>query len=436
MGVVASYFDTIVAPITAPGRAAIAAVRLSGPQAYSVARAVFPSLPDDPEPRKALYGHFTYGDDGLALPFEGDASYTGEPTVELFIHGSPTSVRLLVDSCLNAGARNAEPGEFTLRAFANGRIDLAQAEAVAEIVDSQTVTHLKAAGAQLAGALGRALAPALEALESTIVRLEASLDFSEEIGPLDPDATSGALRAAKATVLDVRSWERPSILVRDGLRVAILGQPNAGKSSLFNFLVGSERAIVTDIPGTTRDVLEATIDVRGIPVTLLDTAGLRSGADTVEAIGIERAAEAGKRADAVLYLFDCRDGLTELDKAMLAQLRCPLVVAAKSDLPHTPTDHLEASARNGVGISELLGSLVASFDHFELPYVLNNRHAKCLAEAESALSEALDAAQCDAAPDLILPALYQAAGELRQILGLGVAPDVIEQIFARFCIGK
>jgi len=436
MSLVASYFDTIVAPITAPGRAAVAAVRVSGPEAYSVARAVFPSLPDDPEARKALYGSFTHGDDGLALPFEAGASYTGEPTVELFIHGSPTSVRLLVDACLSAGARNAEPGEFTLRAFANGRIDLAQAEAVTEIVDSQTDTHLKAAAAQLAGALGRALAPSLETLESTIVRLEASLDFSEEIGPLDPRAISGAIRAARATVLEVRSWERPSMLVRDGLRVAILGRPNAGKSSLFNRLVGSERAIVTDIPGTTRDVLEAAIDVRGIPVTLYDTAGLREDADVVEALGIERATATAKQAHAVLYLYDCQCGLTELDTAMLPRLKCPLVVATKADLPHKPVEHLEVSAHNGVGIHDLLGRLIESTDHFELPYVLNKRHTVCLNEAESALTEAMEAAEAQAAPDLILPALYQATGELRQILGLGVAPDVIEQIFARFCIGK
>ncbi|MHB8634993.1 MAG: tRNA uridine-5-carboxymethylaminomethyl(34) synthesis GTPase MnmE [Fimbriimonadaceae bacterium] len=431
-----STFDTIVAPITAPGRAAVAALRVSGPDAYDVVRVVFPSLPVEPEPRKAMYGRFIHGDDGLILPFEAGASYTGEPTVELFIHGSPTSVRLLVDACLSAGARNAEPGEFTLRAFANGRLDLAQAEAVAEVVDSQTDAHLKAAAAQLAGALGTALAPALEALESTIVRLEASLDFSEEIGPLDYAVVGDAIRDAGRSVCDVRSWERPSLLVRDGLRVVILGRPNAGKSSLFNRLAGYDHAIVTDIPGTTRDVLEVVVDVRGIPVKFFDTAGIRENADPVEAIGICRAKTAAAQSHAVIYLYDCRYGMEEPDIAIVSRLNCPLVVAAKADLPHKPTNHLEVSAWNGEGLTELLGCLIASADQFELPFVLNTRHTACLTEAEAALNEAHAATKAEVAPDLILPALYQAAGQLRQILGLGVAPDVIDLIFAQFCIGK
>lgn len=433
---VQSLLDTIVAPITAPGRAAVAAIRVSGPEAFRVARKAFPSLPDPPVPRHAQHGRFQHGDDGIALPYEAGASYTGEPTVELFVHGSPTSVRLLVDGCLAAGARLAEPGEFTLRAFANGRIDLTQAEAVSEVVDAQTAAHLRGAGAQLAGAIGRSLEPALRLIEEAIVRLEASLDFGEEVGHPAQFESLDAVERARRAVSDVRSWERPSALVRDGLRVAIMGRPNAGKSSLFNALAGSERAIVTEIPGTTRDVLEATIDVRGIPMTLFDTAGLRAGADVVEAIGIRRAHAAAQSAHAVVYLYDCTLGLTDEDRGALAELDDPLLVATKADLPHATAGHLETSSVTGLGISELLGALVRTRDEIELPYVLNERHAACLAEADDALLEARAAIAADAAPDLVLPALYAAAASLRQILGLGVGPDVIEQIFARFCIGK
>ncbi|HLK16699.1 MAG TPA: tRNA uridine-5-carboxymethylaminomethyl(34) synthesis GTPase MnmE [Fimbriimonadaceae bacterium] len=431
-----SHFDTIVAPITAPGRAAVAAVRVSGPEAYRIARAVFLSLPAEPEPRKALYGRYAFGDDGLALPFEEGASYTGEPAVELFLHGSPAAVRLLVDGCRAAGARDAEPGEFTLRAFANGRLDLSQAEAVAEVVGAQTGAHVKAAGAQLAGALTRALTPALTRLDEVIVRLEAGLDFSEEIGPHDPLELAASLESALAEVAEVRKWERPAALLRDGLRVAILGRPNAGKSSLFNAIAGSDRAIVTDIPGTTRDVLEATIDVRGVPVTLFDTAGLREDPDEVEAIGIARARSAVKRAHLVLYVFDCRAGLTAEDSALLAVIQDPVVVAAKADLPHQPTQHLETSSVTGLGMSQLLQRFVGLSECLELPFLLNARHAGCLSEAAKGLEDGIAALRLDATPDLVLPALYQASGALRQILGLGVAPDVIEQIFARFCIGK
>ncbi len=430
-----SPFDTIVAPITAPGRAAVAAVRVSGTNAYSVARAVFPSLAAEPEPRKAIYGWFAHGDDGLALPFSED-SYTGETCVELFIHGSPTSVRVLIDACLAAGARLAGPGEFTLRAFANGRLDLTQAEAVAETVASQTQTQLKAAGGQLAGAIARALQPALESLEETIVTYEAALDFSEEIGPIDSHVTLQSIREAQATIGKLLQWERPSQLVREGVRVALLGRPNAGKSSLFNRLAGSDRAIVTPIPGTTRDVLETTLDFRGIPVTLFDTAGLRSDAETVEEIGIQRAIAAAKHAHIILYLYDSQPGFTEEDRCNLASLENPIRVATKADLTHDPIEDLLVSAETGEGITELLNRLVDSTTEIELPFLLNSRHTEALRNADAALKEAIDAVDVDAQPELILPALYHATGEFRQILGLGVAPDVLDQIFAKFCIGK
>jgi tRNA modification GTPase len=428
------HFDTIVAPITPPGRGAVAAVRVSGPDSIDVARKVFSTLPEHPEPRKAVYGRFGYGDDGLALPFEAGGSYTGEAVVEFFVHGSPTSVRLLVAACIDAGARQAEPGEFSLRAFSNGRIDLTQAEAIVEAVDAQTRTHVRAAGDQIAGALSKALTPAQEIIEAVILTYEANLDFSQELGPVDHEAASKELDVALSAVRRALEFETPARLVRQGLRVAILGKPNAGKSSLFNRLAGQDRAIVTPIPGTTRDVLEVTIDVRGIPVTLFDTAGLRETEESVERIGVDRSRETAKRADAVLYLYDCQLGLTEDDRRHVRTLDNPLILASKSDLPHGPLDHDTISAATGEGIANLLDRLVQSSEEIELPYLLNERHVEALREAEAAISEALEAGGDH--PDLLLPSLYAAAEQLRRVLGLGVAPDVIERIFAKFCIGK
>lgn len=436
MSPVTSHFDTIVAPITAPGRAAVAAVRVSGADAFGIARSVFRGLADPPESRRAVYGRFEHGDDGLALPFEAGTGYTGEACVEFFIHGSPTSVRQLVDLCIGAGARLAEPGEFTLRAFANGRLDLAQAEAVVELVESDTDAQLKAAAAQLAGALTASVQVALNAIESVIVSFEANLDFSEEIGPLDFPTAAQELAAAKETVEDLLGWERPAALVRDGLKVAIVGRPNAGKSSLFNALVGSERAIVTNIPGTTRDVLEVTIDVRGVPVTLYDTAGIRHEADEVEAIGIDRARQAAGSAHKTIFVFDGSAGLTDQDRELLGELEDPIIVATKSDLPHEPTSYHHTSVVTLDGLPALLDHLVAASENLNLPFLLNRRHGDCLREADTELAAAIDGIAAEVSPDLVLPALYASAAAMRQILGQGVAPDVIDQIFSRFCIGK
>lgn len=425
--------DTIVAPITAPGRGAIAGVRVSGPSAFAVARSVSSGMPAKPEPRYAIYGRFSHGDDGLILPFDS-ASYTGEESVELFVHGSPMSVSLLVDACLVAGARLAEPGEFTLRAFMNGRIDLTQAEAVVEVVGSQTASQLRASGEQLAGAMSRRIQPALDAIDAVIVRNEAALDFSEELGPIDYGEQGRLLAGALQRIEECLAFEAPAEVLRQGLRVAILGRPNAGKSSLFNRLTGCDRAIVTGIPGTTRDVLEATVDVRGIPMVFLDTAGLRNTDEPVESIGIERSLDAASRADKTLYLYDCTTGLTSQDEEILASLDNPIRVAAKADLEHARGSDLEASADTGLGLDALLDALAEQTAELEVPFLLNRRHSDHLRQARQALQEAI--ATGDDHPDLLLPALYSAAQSLRHILGLGVAPDIIDQIFARFCIGK
>lgn len=434
----AEFFDTIVAPITGRGKAAVALVRLSGPEASRIAGRVFSG--DLSEARRVVYGRFNSGDDGLGWRLEAGKSYTGEEVVELSLHGSPASVGLLVAECVRQGARAARPGEFTERAFLNGRLDLTQAEAVRDTVEAVTESQLRLAELHRNGALWRQVSALRSEIVSCIAAVEAAVDFSEETGPLDRQALAGRVRGALEGVRSLLDTARPGRIMREGLRVAIVGPPNAGKSSLMNALLGAERSIVTAAPGTTRDYVEESAEIGGIPCVLVDTAGLREAPDEAESIGVRRAAEQAAGADLVLFVFDGLAGWTENEQAAIDLLTRPaIVIANKADLyTLPPATGIPVSARHGDGLAEL-GRLIAEWaglDDLAGAPLVNSRHEPLLEDASSSLGSVLDALNGDLPDDLLAVGLQGAAACLGQITGEAAGHDIIESIFREFCVGK
>ncbi len=431
-----AWAETIVAPITGVG-GAVAVLRLSGPDAWRIAQRMMPSLPESPIARHAYYGEFAHGDDGLCVLFEEGASYTGEPAAELSVHGSVASVQTLQALCLHAGARSARAGEFTERAFLNGRLDLSQAEAVRDTVAAQTERQLRMANLLRSGGLRERLGEIVRELEALLAAVEASVDFSEEIGEFD--AESGLRRLAEidsALTALLATGEKGRIL-RQGLRVALLGAPNAGKSSLLNALVGRERSIVTEVPGTTRDLVEEAIDLGGLPVVLIDTAGLRETDDRVEAIGVRLAWEAAAMADAVWYLYDAQRGWTAEDAAQLEALKRPYrILASKADLsPVAEGPGLRVSARTGEGLDALVASIRKEWEGIDGP-LIDPRHGPALMLAREAVAEARATLEHDRPADLLSVCLREALASIGQITGETASADMIERIFQYFCIGK
>ncbi|MBX7133209.1 MAG: tRNA uridine-5-carboxymethylaminomethyl(34) synthesis GTPase MnmE [Fimbriimonadaceae bacterium] len=437
-----SHFDTIVAPITGPSRGAVAIVRLSGDEAWRIGRVVFPSLPLEPESHRVVYGHYVHGDDGLALPFAEGHSYTGEESVELSLHGSPASVRLLIEACIAAGARLAEPGEFTIRAFMNGRIDLIQAEAVRDTVESLTDAQLQAANLLREGKLSRKVRTIRDLLLTSLATLEAHVDFEEEIGPLDRDQLTQAMTEAVNRLDRLLATARSGAILREGLRIAIVGRPNAGKSSLMNHLLGRDRAIVTAIPGTTRDTLEETVDLGGVPCVLIDTAGLRATNDEVESMGVERTVASVKSVHAVWFLYDGTQGWTREDQALLDGLEIEperlLKIANKADLVETHGEGMWISALTGTGCQGLAEWVQDQAEITEVGdlVAINARHEPLLREARSALTQALDTLTHGGPDDLITVGLSAAIRHLGEITGETASEDMIDRIFHDFCIGK
>ena len=311
---IAPHTQTICAPITAVG-GAVATLRLSGPRAWRIAAQVFSPWPVDVEARRALYGHFLHGDDGIALPFAEGSSYTGEESVELSVHGSAKSVQALMRACIEAGAREAQPGEFTLRAWMNGRIDLTQAEGVRATVEAQSEVQLRQANALREGRLGQEIKTWRDELTGVLAMVEASTDFGEEVGELDRPRARGRLESVRGQMQTLLASAAVRRKVQNGVQVALVGRPNAGKSSLLNALLREDRAIVTPIAGTTRDTLEESVEIYGFAVRLIDTAGLRESDDVVEQIGVQRTRVAIARADYLWFVYDASAGWTAEDEA-------------------------------------------------------------------------------------------------------------------------
>jgi tRNA modification GTPase len=445
--------DTIVAIATPPGRAGIGVVRISGPLAQQVAATVA----DRTAPLTARHATVTeIRADGIALDqavvtfFPAPHSYTAEDVVEISAHGSPIVLRAIVDAAMRAGARLAEPGEFTFRAYLHGRIDLVQAEAVRDLVDSVTPLQARAAFDQLEGTLTGRIGEIDTALFELSARLEASLDFPEEgYHFIEPGSAAREIVAIGREIELLLADARRGRLVREGAHVAILGRPNSGKSSLFNRLAGSGRAIVTDIPGTTRDLVTEVIDIEGMAITLVDTAGLHgSPSDAVEEEGIARARAAEEIADLAIVVIDRSRPLTADDEQLMraTRTRPRLVIANKCDLLRSwPTDALtvtamEVSATTGEGIDDVRRAIVTALSGTEplhdTPAVTNARHVDLLSKAGAVLQRAASAARDRTAEEFVAADLAEARALLEEVTGVRAPDDVLEEIFAKFCIGK
>jgi tRNA modification GTPase len=447
--------ESIVAVSTPPGRGGIGIVRLSGPHALEIANALltlrnplahaqarFAEI-HDPETREKL-------DEAITTYFAGPNSYTGEDLVEIAAHGSPVVLELLVRLALQRGARLARPGEFTERAFLSGRIDLTQAEAVRDLIESQTLYQARVAAGQMGGALSRRIQPAKQQLVELIALLEAGIDFAEDDVDVTPNAEIMARIGAVAAALEPleRSFERGRIVHR-GLTLAIVGRPNVGKSSLFNRLVERERAIVTATPGTTRDLVTETVSLGGIPVQLVDTAGLREAVDEAELIGIQKSREALADADVVLVVLEAGVPLREDEAALVGSLdgRRALVACNKCDLElesqpaaELPLQAVSTSAITGQGMEVLRDSLLGLVSNpageTEMGMLTNLRHHEAVTAALAALGKASDAAREGIPHEMVLLDLYAALRQLDGLTGETTADDILNRIFSSFCIGK
>lgn len=445
--------DTIVAIATPRGRGGIGVVRISGDEAQRVAAALRPGAPAL-EPRHATLTHIVDAggapiDAVVATSFPAPHSYTGQHVVEVSGHGNPVLLDRIVGAAVAAGARLAGPGEFTLRAFLNGRMDLPQAEAVADLVDAVTPLQARAAFDQLEGTLTRAIAAADAPLFDLIARLEASVDFPDEgYHFVTPEQAAAEATAIAESVAALIARGRQGRLIREGAQVVLAGRPNTGKSSLFNALAGAERAIVTDVPGTTRDLVTDVVDIDGMAVTLVDTAGLRETGDIVELEGVGRARRAAGAADCVVVVLDASDGLHESEHALLAATRgrARVIAINKSDLAPAieALDGVEAavsvSARTGAGLTELRtaisNALIGHEPMRDAPAVTNQRHLALLEHAHEAIARGADALAHGAPEELALADLQEARGFLDEIVGRRTPDDILRRIFERFCIGK
>jgi tRNA modification GTPase len=444
--------DTIAAIATAPGRAGLGIVRLSGAQARKIAARVlqFHTAPSW-QPWTATLARLTAPDGGavdrvVVTYFAAPRSYTAEDVVEIACHGAMVVLRHCLARCLEEGARLAGPGEFTLRAFLNGRIDLAQAEAVRDLIEATTLYQAQIAAQQAEGSVSRRIAPLKEQLLELIALLEAGIDFAEDDISVAP--TSEILRRIeplRVMVASLASSYAYGKFVHDGFTLAIAGKPNTGKSSLFNRLLEQDRAIVTELPGTTRDLVSETLSLEGLPVRLIDTAGIRDSADRVEKLGIERSFQAIADADLTLVVLDASVPLDATDHSLIERARgrgrC-LLAANKTDLPSVaqlPEEAIRVSAVTGEGIAVLRARIRAEVTppaSLESGFITSLRQERLLRETEAALQQAAAATSAGLPHEMLLFDLYAALRPLDAITGATTADDILNRIFSTFCIGK
>jgi tRNA modification GTPase len=427
--------ETIVALSTPAGRAGLGVVRLTGKQACHIAHVILDGARF--ENRRANLATLKPNVDQVVVTyFEAPKSYTTEDLVEISCHGSPVVLRHCVEQAIQAGARLAEPGEFTLRAYLNGRLDLPQAEAVRDLIDSTTLYQAKIATQQVEGSVSKRIAPLKNKLVEMIALLEAGIDFAED--DIDVAPWQELLLRLDPLLHGVRKLSDSFAygnLVRSGMTLAIVGQPNVGKSSLFNRLLEQDRAIVTEIPGTTRDLISESANIGGIPVKLIDTAGIRESTDRIECLGIERSREAIADSDLTLVVVDGSKPLSDADRALM-QGRY-ILAANKADLGLAVEEGIAVSAVTGQGIDELRQAILPqAASASETGFITSLRQAKCLEEAVLALERAQIAIAENIPHEMLLLDLYAALRPIDAVTGATTADDILNRIFSTFCIGK
>ncbi|MFZ1700062.1 MAG: tRNA uridine-5-carboxymethylaminomethyl(34) synthesis GTPase MnmE [Pyrinomonadaceae bacterium] len=457
--------DTIVALATPTGRSGIGVVRLSGGDALPIAIKLT-GRQTGFDPRHAHVcgitdpGSDEVIDQGLVTFFKAPHSFTGEDVVEISCHGSPVLLRQVIDICLSLDARMAEPGEFSLRALANGRMNLAEAEAIRDLIDAQTTASARQAVRQMRGELSQRLQPLKDELLNVIVVLESALEFVED------DLPATQLDSVKKSLVDLAGETKrladtfkAGHLIREGLRVAIVGHPNVGKSSLFNALLGSDRAIVTDIAGTTRDQIHERFTINGIPISLIDTAGLRDTTDTVESIGVERSRATMADADLVVLMLDSSVQTSDEDRVLLESVKGLNYIVALNKIDKVPSSDVDRmiaaehsslgylrekitpiSAKTGDGLDDLRHAIVAPFAPEDIStagfLVTDARHHDLLLRTRTEVEQSIDQLDQKMSEEIVLIGLHNALRYLGEITGETTTEDMLTRIFSTFCIGK
>ena len=449
--------ETISAIATAAGAAGVGIIRLSGKDAIEIADKIFDKPLTQAKDRTIIFGHVKnfsgeIVDEAIVLVMKAPKSYTKENVVEFQCHGGSVVLREVLKLTFEAGARPAERGEFTKRAFLNGRIDLTQAQAVLDVIQAKTSAALSVAQNQLAGKTSKTIHEIRQAILNSVAHIEAIIDFPEE--DLDAVTLAEVDKNISVQIIKLNKFlenQSAGKILREGLETAIIGKPNVGKSSLLNFFAKTERAIVTDIPGTTRDSIEEFVNVGGIPLKIIDTAGIRNSSDAVEKIGIERAKDCAQQAELILALFDGSRPLDDEDEEIFKLLpnRDAIILLTKTDLPQVTTaaqiakkipaaQVIEISLKSGAGTDKLFSAIterVGNID-FEMSFVRNEREANLLRRAVKHLREAQETIRLNIGIDFVSIDLRGALECLSELTGEAVGEDVINEIFSKFCIGK
>ena len=439
-------FDTIAAIATPLGTGGVGVIRISGNESFNIAEKIFKGQPLIP-------GHISHGwiedngikiDEVIILSFRNPNSYTGEDVIEIQCHGGVNVVRNILDLVLKNGARMAERGEFTKRAFLNKKMDLSRAEAVADLIHAKTQNFAIQSAKNLSGVLYRKINDIRSKIFNSLSIIIAAIDFPEDVHEPSYDLLAGQFEETIKEVDSVLACAKSSDILRQGIKVAIVGKPNVGKSSLFNKLLNAKRAIVTDIAGTTRDVLKETLDM-DVAVTLIDTAGIRNTDDVgqVEGIGIEFSKQSAEEADLILFVYDAKNGLNKEDEEIynLIKDKKHLVIANKCDLTDNRTDKnaIYISTLTNEGLDDLrekIKSIVCNFSAEETEFITNKRQTDCLIKCRDSLTKALDAAKSQELQDLISIDLKSALLFLNELTGEVITDEILNNIFDHFCIGK